>query len=126
MDFKEFYKLFGEALTKEKSGIIPSDENFNVFLMNRYLSFVAPELAVHIAKTTNRMGFIPDEDSAFYCIKGVLPKLPKVFIEYVKKPAVVAAQELNFSDEEIYEEAKFNECSKREIRNIILSYDKRK
>lgn len=125
MDFKEFYKLLGEALTKEESGIEPNKENYNVFLMNRYLSFYHPEIAIHISKTTNRLGFIPDCGEEFYCIKSILPKLPNTFIEYVKKPSVIATQNLNFSDEEIYTEAKLNECSKREIRNMILNYEKR-
>lgn len=123
MDFKEFYQLLNEAITKDKSNVTPSDENFNIYLMNRYLSFYHSEIAIHIAKTTNRLGFIPDDEDAYYCIKGILPKLPKSFINYVKKPAVLAAQECDFDEEEIYNEARLHECSKREIRNMILEKD---
>ena len=123
MDFKEFYSLLDEAITKDKSHVSPSEENFNVYLMNRYLSFYHSEISIHIAKTTNRLGFIPEEDDAYYCIKGVLPKLPKAFIQYVKKPAVIAAQECEFEEEEIFREARLQECSKREIRNMILEKD---
>lgn len=125
MDFKEFYKLLDEAITKEVSDIKPSDDNYNLFLMNRYLSFYHSEIAIHIAKTTNRLGFIPDEENSFQCVKSVLPKLPKMFIQYVKKPAVISAQELEYSEDDIFGEARLQECSKREIRNIILDYAKR-
>ena len=56
--------------------------------------------------------------------KGILPKLPKSFIQYIKKPAVVAAQELEITEDEIKDEAMFLECSKREIRNLILEIQK--
>ena len=128
MDFKEFYKLLNEAITKEKTDIKPTSENYNTYLFNRYLSFYVPEIAVHIAKTTNKLGFIPeenDEEMSFNCIKAILPKLPMVYIDYIKKPAVVASQENDFDEDEIFLEAKLNECSKREIRNLILDYAKR-
>lgn len=125
MDFNEFYKLLDEAITKDKSGIIPSGQNFNTFLFNRYLSFYHPEISILIAKTSNRLGFIPDSDDQFAwkSIKAILPKLPKSFIKYVKKPSVIATQEFDFTDQEIFIEAKLNECSKREIRNMILEKD---
>jgi hypothetical protein len=81
-----------------------------------------------IAKTTNRTHWIPDgedEQMAFKCMKGILPKLPKAFIQYVKKPAVIASQELEITEDEIKDEAAFLECSKREIRDLILDYAKR-
>ena len=125
MDFKEFYSLLDEAITKEKSKLSPSEENFDVFLMNRYISFYHPEIAIHLSKTVNKLGFIPDDNKEmqFLTIKAILPKLPKRFIQYVKKPSVVESQKCNFSDEDIYLEAKLNECSKREIRNMILEKD---
>jgi hypothetical protein len=100
MDFKDFYKLLDEAMTKDKSDVVPTGDNFNLFLMNRYLSFIAPEVAVYLSETSNKLGFIPDSENAemaFSGIKAILPKLPKMFINYVKKPAVNAAQECDFS-----------------------------
>ena len=126
MDFNEFYKLLNEAMTKEKSHITPSSENYNPFLLNRYLSFIAPEMCIHLAKTSNRFGFIPDcdkEEMSYNSIKAMIPKLPKIFIEYIKKPVVIATKKHNFDEEEIFLEAKLNECSKREIRNMILDND---
>jgi len=128
MNFNEFYKLLDEAITKEHSNIIPSKDNYNTFIFNRYLSFYHPEIAIHISKTSNRNAWIPDGDNeelAWKGIRALLPKLPKTFIQYVKKPAVVAAQELNVSEDFIMREAMFNECSKREIRDLILNYAKR-
>lgn len=128
MDFKEFYKLLDEAITKEKSDVVASEENYNSFIFNRYLSFYHPQIAILLAKTTNRNNWIPDENDeemSFKCMKGILPKLPKSFIQYVKKPAVIVAQELEITEDDIREEAVFHECSKREIRNLILEYAKR-
>lgn len=128
MDFKEFYKLLDEAIAKEPTDVIASEENYNAFIFNRYLSFYHPQIPILLAKTTNRINWIPDgedEEMSFKCMKGILPKLPKAFIQYVKKPAVVAAQELEITEDDIREEAAFLECSKREIRNLILEYAKR-
>ena len=128
MDFKEFYMLLNEAIAKEPSDVVASEENYNAFIFNRYLSFYHPQIAILLAKTTNRVHWIPDgedEEMSFKCMKGILPKLPKAFIQYIKKPAVVAAQKLEISEDEIKDEAAFLECSKREIRNLILDYAKR-
>ena len=127
MNFKEFYKLLDEAITKDESDIMISDENYNPFIFNRYLSFYHPQIAILLAKTTNRVHWIPDgenEEMSFKCMKGILPKLPKAFIQYIKKPAVVAAQELEITEDEIKDEAMYLECSKREIRNLILEIEK--
>lgn len=128
MDFKEFYKLLDGALTKEKTEITPSEENYNTYIFNRYLSFYHPEITIYLAKTSNRVNWLPcgeDAEMSWKGIRALLPKLPKSFIQYVKKPAVVATQELNVSEDFIKEEAMFNECSKREIRDLILDYAKR-
>ena len=127
MNFNEFYKLLDEAITKEHSNIIPSKDNYNTFIFNRYLSFYHPEIAIHISKTSNRNAWIPDgdnEDMAFKCIKSILPKLPKHFIDYVKKPITNKINDIGISEVEIMQEAKFNECSKREILDLI-NYAKR-
>lgn len=95
MDFKEFYKLLDVALTKEKTDITPSEENYNNYIFNRYLSFYHPEIAIYITKTSNRINWLPhgdNEEMSWKGIRALLPKLPKTFIQYVKKPAVVASQ----------------------------------
>lgn len=128
MDFKEFYRLLDEAITKQDSGVVASEENYNAFIFNRYLSFYHPQISILLSKTTNCVNWIPeseDEEMSFKCMKGILPKLPKSFIQYVKKPSVIAAQELEITEDEIRDEAAFLECSKREIRNLILDYAKR-
>ena len=107
MDFKEFYKLLDEAIAKDESGVVASDENYNAFIFNRYLSFYHPQIAILLSKTTNRVHWIPDgddEEMSFKCMKGILPKLPKAFIQYIKKPAVVASQELEITEDDIKED----------------------
>ena len=34
MDFKEFYKLLDEAITKEPSDVTASEDNYNSFIFN--------------------------------------------------------------------------------------------
>lgn len=129
MNFKEFYKLLDGAISKDPTNIVASGDNFNTFIFNRYLSFYHPEIAKHIAKTSNRVNWLPDgdnEEKAWQGIRALLPKLPKLFISYVKKPAIVTSQELEISEDFIKEEAMFNECSKREIRDLILWKTKHK
>lgn len=129
MNFKEFYKLLDGAISKEPVDVVASQDNYNSFIFNRYLSFYHPEIAIHIAKTVNRVNWLPDSDierAAWQGTRAILPKLPKRFINYVKKPAVIAAQELDISEEQIAEEAMFNECSKREIRDLIFNYARRR
>lgn len=129
MNFKEFYKLLDGAISKEHVDIVASQDNYNSFLLNRYLSFYHPEITIYIAKTANKVNWLPDGDidsAAWQGIRALLPKLPKTFIKYVKKPAVIAAQELDISEEQIAEEAMFNECSKREIRDLIFNYARRR
>ncbi len=128
MDFKDFYKLLDEVMEKEPSGVTPSDENYNNFLMNRYLSFICPEMSVIISKTSNIINWLPeshDEVVSYKGIKSIIPKIGKRYIEYIRKPVVVAANTLEIPEEDITLEAKLNECSKREIRNLILDYAKR-
>ena len=127
MDFKDFYKLLDDVLTKNDSGITPSKENFDSFLFNRYLSFYHQQVAVLLTKTTNNINWIVDEEEpqmAFKAYKSVLPKMPKRFIEYVKKNITDILKDLKVKDEDIYREAKLNECSKREILELI-EYAKR-
>ena len=128
MDFKDFYKLLNEAIDKEPSGVVPTEETYNNFLMNRYLSFTIPEMAIIISKTSNVNGWLPqshDEIIAYKGIKSIVPKLGKRYIEYVRKPVVEAANTLEIREDDITLEAKLHECSKREIRNLILDYAKR-
>jgi hypothetical protein len=128
MDFKEFYRLLDEAIAKDETNITPSEENYNQFIFNRYLSFYHPEVATLVSKTLNRVNWIPDGDNevmSFKCSKSVLPKLPKLFIKYIEKPSIIATQELKISEDEIAEEASYLGCSRREIRNLILDYAKR-
>lgn len=129
MDFKELYKLLDGAITKEPVDVIASSDNFNTFIFNRYLSFHSEFNPILLSRTVNRVNWLPDSEDEYIAWKGIrasLPKLPRRFIDYVKKPAVVATQELEVSEDWIREEALLNECSKREIRDLILWKTKQK
>ena len=125
MEHKEFYKLLNQVMTKKDSKITPTEDNYNGYLMNRYLSFHSEYMPIILSRTTNIMGWIPESDDPemnYKCIKNILPIIPKNYIKYIKKPAVVLSKEHDITQEQIEDEARYYECSKREIRALILDY----
>lgn len=127
MKFDEFYKLLREVLDKVSCGVEPSEDNFNMFLANRYLSFYHPELAKLINETSNKLPVASNHqngESAFEYLKAVVPKVKYKFIKYIKKPAVENQRNMGVSDEEIREIAAYKELSTREVRNNLLFLNK--
>lgn len=121
MDFKEFYELLDSATTKRETKLVPSEENFNVFLFCRFLSFMNPILAVYLDETINRKNWLPEDDDLeirFKGIRSVLPKMPKMFCKYVKHPTFNNQERLDYTEEELREEARLRQCSVRELRML--------
>ena len=121
MDFKEFYELLDSATTKRETKLVPSEENFNVFLFSRFLSFMNPILAVYLDETINRKNWLPEDDDLeirFKGIRSVLPKMPKMFCKYVKHPTFNNQERLDYTEEELREEARLRQCSVRELRML--------
>lgn len=121
MDFKEFYELLDSATTKRETNLVPSEENFNVFLFCRFLSFMNPILAVYLDETVNRKNWLPEDDDLeirFKGIRSVLPKMPKMFCKYVKHPTFNNQERLDYTEEELREEARLRQCSVRELRML--------
>lgn len=121
MDFKEFYELLDSATTKRETNLVPSEENFNVFLFCRFLSFMNPILAVYLDETINRKNWLPEDDDLevrFKGIRSVLPKMPKMFCKYVKHPTFNNQERLDYTEEELREEARLRQCSVRELRML--------
>lgn len=121
MEFKEFYELLDSATTKRETNLVPSEENFNVFLFCRFLSFMNPILAVYLDETINRKNWLPEDDDLevrFKGIRSVLPKMPKMFCKYVKHPTFNNQERLDYTEEELREEARLRQCSVRELRML--------
>ena len=65
MDFKEFYKLLNEAITKEKTDIKPTSENYNTYLLELMNAVVD---SIENIKNNVKYNYIAD----FYCHRAKL------------------------------------------------------
>lgn len=122
MNFPEFYKVLKHIINKEKLDINITEENFNLFMINRYLSFYHPNICKLINEYSNNYDihnmYLKPQDG-FDFINAIIPKLPYKFIQYVKKPSVSNLRKNDISDEEVENLASVMEMSKREIRNML-------
>lgn len=126
MNFDEFFPLLKSIFTKKCVNIIPTAENFNVYLTTRYISFYHPSLCEALNESINKYkinaNFNEPEDG-YNFLMGLIPKLPYKRIKYEKKQAVNNQRQKNISDETVKKLADYLELSQREIRNILLNYD---
>ena len=121
-NFKEFYALLDGIRTKEKTDIVPSEANFSLFMANRYLSFLLPEICKMLAQTTNMMGFVRDAqdyDSVYETFCAIIPKLPRTRIAYVRKPVTEAQIESGLDDDDVKALARHYELGTEEVRNML-------
>ena len=118
MDWGQYFSLLKSVFTKEEPGVEPTDDNFPIFLVNRYISFAHPNLCIYIDEMVNRNDkaqFLTDSKTAYYTLRAILPKLPYTRINYVKKTVSERAQDIGITDEELKHLADLLEVSKREI-----------
>ena len=124
MDFKEFYKLLDSTFDKSEVDVFPSNQNFDLYLFTRYISFYGNTyIADWVSKTFNKSGWLPDsqnEQMAWLGISSMIPKMPKRFIQYVKRRMVNEKQQV-ISQQQLTDYAKFFECSQRQIKDLILT-----
>lgn len=124
MNYDEFYPLLKSLFDKKDCGIEPNDDNFNVYLATRYITFYHPSLCRAMNDTINKYKinsrFNKPEDG-YKFLKAILPKLPYKFIKYEKKQSVKNIRNKNITDEEIKKYADYLEISQREIRNLFLN-----
>ena len=121
-NFEEFYKLLNSLYTKEDISIKPTEDNFNAFLVNRYISMYHPKLCIFINETMNNyemMQNITDSDTLYKTYKAVVPKLPIVKIQYIKRPISKAQQKNEVTEDTIKQFANLLEVSTREIRQYL-------
>lgn len=118
MEWPQFFNLLRSVFTKEEPEVEPTDDNFPIFLVNRYISFAHPNLCIYIDEMVNRNDkaqFLTDPKTAYYTLRAILPKLPYTRINYVKKTVSEQAHNKGVSDDQLKHLADLLEVSKREI-----------
>lgn len=122
MNFSEFYKVLKHIMTKDDLGFQITEDNFNLFMVNRYLSFYHPNICKMINETSNKYDIqnnLQHYENAYEYIYNIIPKIPYKFIKYIKKPAVKNIRDNNITDEDVKNLANFYEISTREVRNML-------
>lgn len=126
MNFDEFFPLLKSIFTKKQCNIIPTPENFNVYLATRYISFYHPSLCEILNESINKYkinaSFNEPEDG-YKFLMGLIPKLPYKHINYERKQAVKIQRDIHINDEAVTKLANYFEISEREIRNILTKHE---
>jgi hypothetical protein len=103
--------------SKKKLNKLNEEETeFNLYMLNRWVSMYSPDIAQVVNETTNRHkeAFTLKQDQYDFCF-NMLPKRKKKKIEYFKKEKI----ENKAEDELIPALSKKMELSKREIKDYI-------
>lgn len=122
MNFEEFYPILKSIFTKEDCKLEISQENFNLYLATRYISFYHPSLCELLNQSINNFKInskFNEPEEGYKFLKAIMPKLPYKRINYIKKESVKNQRDNNISDDVIARLANYFEVSRREIRQII-------
>lgn len=96
-----------------KKGNLPL-EDYSLFLINRWLSFVSPQICSAINESVNTLGNI-DKQHHYKLLLKLYPKSKIPFIKYVKK----VKEEKTKEDDRVDVLASNMEMSKREIKQLL-------
>ena len=122
MKFDEFFILLKSIFDKSEVDIEPSNDNFNLYLAMRYISFYNPAFCHLMNETANTFKinaqFLTPTDG-YNFLKALLPKVPNKKIKYIKKQSSKAQINKNISNEMLLKVANHLELSTREIRNLL-------
>lgn len=122
-DFQSFYKILNNIITKKRlEDIEITNDTYDQYICNRYLSFYHPALLDMVNWGLNRQNLIPNGDeaaSSYLYTKSVVPKLPFRKIDYHKKKNSEKIQNFNITEEDIILLAQKKEMSVREIKEIL-------
>lgn len=122
MNFDEFFPLLKSIFTKKECDIAPCQENFNVYLATRYISFYHPSLCEVLNESINKFkinAMFNNPEEGYRFLKALIPKLPYKHIKYIKKEAVKSQRDKQISDDTIIKIANYFEISQREVRSIL-------
>lgn len=122
MKFDEFFILLKSIFDKSKVDIEPSNDNFNLYLAMRYISFYNPAFCQLMNETANMFKINTHFSSpadGYNFLKALLPKTPYKKIKYVKKQSSKNQIEKNISNETLLKIANHLEISTKEVRNLL-------
>jgi hypothetical protein len=108
-----FFDVLNSILFSKKNTFENLDtENFNLYMMNRWISMYSPELASMVNFTTNRFGQVLDtQESQYSLLLNIFPKTKYKKLNYLKKKKEPKKQ----TTDNISVLAKNKELSQREI-----------
>lgn len=120
-NFQEFYELLKCLMTKQYPKFEVNDNNFSMFLVNRYISFYNPVMCQYINSIANKNGLLDVTNSraCFEYLFYSLPKMPYKFIKYIKKGVSDIARNKNITEEDIASLSYYHDISKREVLDNI-------
>lgn len=100
---------------------LQSNDAFNAYMINRWLSMISPSYCNLINETYNRLYNAFDNNQQRYdFLKTILPKKFVKFPKYIKKTEKVKESKNSDLIDQI---AKTHEISKREVEEIIKNMD---
>lgn len=100
-------------ITTYKKGTLPLDD-YIPFLINRWLSFIAPQICGAVNESVNTLGNM-DKQQHYKLLLKLYPKSKVPFIKYVKK----VKEEKTKEDDKIEMLASNMEMSKRETKLLL-------
>jgi hypothetical protein len=122
MKFDEFFILLKSIFDKSEVDIEPSNDNFNLYLAMRYVSFYNPAFCQLMNETANTFKINAQFSTpvdGYKFLKSLLPKVPYKKIKYVKKQSSKNQIDKNISNEMLSKLANHLELSTREVRNLL-------
>lgn len=94
----KFFSFLENALYKKPMDVSEeSVDNSDLYMLLRYASFYHPKLVNHINNINKKIKFFNKEETGkyfFQVLKSSLPKLNKVYIEYVAKKSLKGGDKL--------------------------------
>lgn len=125
-NFDEFNILLRSLFTKEEVSIVPTMYNFDVFMLNRYISMVNTTFCKFINQILNNyelVAGIEDKNDLYKTYKAVLPKMDKVRFPYLKRKTSKRENRKEVNNEDILQYANLLEISTREVRMYLKLLD---
>lgn len=122
MKFDEFFILLKSIFDKSEVDIEPSNDNFNLYLAMRYISFYNPAFCQLMNETANTFKINAQFSTpvdGYNFLKSLLPKVLYKKIKYVKKQSSKNQIDKNISNEMLSKLANHLELSTREVRNLL-------
>lgn len=124
MDWTTYNILFKSLFEKTNTDDITiNEDNFNSYLVRRYISFMSPEMAIYINDVSNskkKMNIFEDSSKSYDFFKGILPKIESPYIKYIKKSTTKKMEQTDVKWEDVESIAALRELSTKEVYEELL------